>query len=147
MSYLKYLRNVIILESISFVLPISIISWTPNKVVNTMFNYSIKTNIEFYKMHFIFSDGLLTARLGSILLEEFDANALEIPVAKAIYHPDYDPYTLTNDIAVLKLAQKAVYSDFIRPACLPEQRESPDSTSTCFSTGFGTISKYSTLSL
>ena len=97
-------------------------------------------------MHFTFSGAeVYTVRLGSILREAFDANALEIPVIKAITHPDYDPGTLINDIAVLKLAQKVVYSDYIRPACLPEQRKSPDSTSTCFSTGYGTISKYSTL--
>ena len=102
----------------------------------------------FYQVHCIFSNQffsdniVVSVRLGSTLRQGYDVNALEIPVAKTISHPDYDDTKLFSDIAMLKLAHKAVYSDFIRPACLPEQRESPDSTSTCYSTGFGAISKY-----
>ena len=89
----------------------------------------------------LFSGKEMMVRMGSVLREGYDPNAIELPVAKVIAHPRFEWYTLDNDIAMLKLAQKAAYSDHIRPACLPEQREFPDSTSTCYTTGFGTISK------
>ena len=68
-------------------------------------------------------------------------NAIEIPVSRTILHPNYDNFNLANDIALLKLSQKVSFTDYIRPACLPEQRDRPDSTANCYVSGFGTISK------
>lgn len=46
---------------------------------------------------------------------------IDIAVEKTIPHPDYNPASRNqvNDIALLRLAQNVVYSDFIRPICLP----------------------------
>ncbi|RMZ99680.1 seminal fluid, partial [Brachionus plicatilis] len=34
-------------------------------------------------------------------------------------HPDFDPITLINDISVIKLEKKALFSSKIQPACIP----------------------------
>lgn len=35
-------------------------------------------------------------------------------------HPDYNPATHANDIAILRLKRPTIYSSFIRPICLPK---------------------------
>lgn len=35
-------------------------------------------------------------------------------------HPDYDPATHANDIAIVRLNRPTVYNSFIRPICLPK---------------------------
>uniref|UniRef100_A0AAY4EBS0 Vitamin K-dependent protein C n=1 Tax=Denticeps clupeoides TaxID=299321 RepID=A0AAY4EBS0_9TELE len=37
----------------------------------------------------------------------------------AIAHPDYDPVTVDNDIALLRLSSPAPFTQYILPACLP----------------------------
>ncbi|XP_057717317.1 serine protease 33-like [Corythoichthys intestinalis] len=41
-------------------------------------------------------------------------------VAKVIRHPDYDPTTFKNDVALLLLSTPVIYTDFIKPVCLAE---------------------------
>lgn len=45
---------------------------------------------------------------------------MDIPVARIIYHQKYGREGLfSNDIALIRLAQSAPYTDYIRPICLP----------------------------
>lgn len=46
---------------------------------------------------------------------------VDVAIEKEIVHDDYDHSAKKNDIAVLRLARKVVYSHFIKPICLPMQ--------------------------
>jgi len=56
-------------------------------------------------------------------------------------HPNYDP-GLTNDIALLKLANPVKVTDHISPVCLPttQDEELPTAGTNLFSTGWGRVS-------
>lgn len=45
--------------------------------------------------------------------EQFIAPAVIIP------HPDYDRYTINNDIMLIKLAEPAKFDDYVQPIALP----------------------------
>ena len=60
----------------------------------------------------------------------------EIPVAQVIYHPNFNPTTLHNDIAILKLASPIAYNAHINSACLPETRQR-FSGNRCYLSGWG----------
>ncbi|XP_044298088.1 transmembrane protease serine 2 [Varanus komodoensis] len=40
-------------------------------------------------------------------------------VARIISHPNYDPATKNNDVALMKLQSPLLFNEFIRPVCLP----------------------------
>lgn len=46
---------------------------------------------------------------------------VDIPIELKIPHENYDPQASNqhNDIALLRLAQRVTYTDFIKPICLP----------------------------
>lgn len=44
---------------------------------------------------------------------------VDVSVEEQIVHPDYNVRRRHNDIALLRLAKRIVYSDFIKPICLP----------------------------
>lgn len=53
----------------------------------------------------------------------------------AIVHPDYSSTTFDNDIALLKLKEKIVFTDFVQPICLhQEDMKEPDNA---YATGWG----------
>ncbi|XP_029931010.1 vitamin K-dependent protein C [Myripristis murdjan] len=58
-------------------------------------------------------------RLGDY--ERFKAEGTEVtlPVAQTFQHPDYNSHTVDNDIALLRLASPAPFSEYIVPVCLP----------------------------
>ncbi|XP_075057855.1 vitamin K-dependent protein C-like [Mixophyes fleayi] len=59
-----------------------------------------------------------------VRLGEYDRRTLEeteqqIYVSRIIRHPEYNPKTIDNDIALLRLYQPAVYNKYVLPICLP----------------------------
>ncbi|XP_053946957.1 serine protease easter-like isoform X2 [Anastrepha ludens] len=46
---------------------------------------------------------------------------IDVPVELAIPHPKYDPLSINqiNDIALLRLKETVIFTDFVRPICLP----------------------------
>lgn len=44
-------------------------------------------------------------------------------ISKTIEHPDYKTSSHYNDIALVKLERKIIFNEFIRPACLPNRKE------------------------
>lgn len=50
-----------------------------------------------------------------------EGTEMTLPVKQPIAHPQYNPFTVDNDIALLRLAAPAKFSTYILPACLPSQ--------------------------
>ncbi|XP_033121970.1 uncharacterized protein LOC117120977, partial [Anneissia japonica] len=63
----------------------------------------------------------------------------EVGVAEALPHPDYDDYTLANDIALLRLERPVSYSAFIQPICFGEDFAVGTE---CVSAGWGQLYEY-----
>ena len=45
----------------------------------------------------------------------------DLEIAEKILHPGWDPDTLENDLAVVKLARPVTYSRDVMPVCLPDR--------------------------
>ncbi|XP_016350464.1 vitamin K-dependent protein C [Sinocyclocheilus anshuiensis] len=62
-----------------------------------------------------------SVRLGDYDLFRIEGTEMTLPVKQPIAHPQYNPFTVDNDIALLRLATPAKFSIYILPACLPTQ--------------------------
>ncbi|XP_071379198.1 vitamin K-dependent protein C [Centroberyx affinis] len=58
-------------------------------------------------------------RLGDYERYKTEGSEVTLPVAKVFQHPDYNSRTVDNDIALLRLASPAPFSEYIVPVCLP----------------------------
>ena len=58
-------------------------------------------------------------RLGEYDFNEVSDTRRDFAVEKIFMHESYERKTYTNDISLLKLKQKATFTDFIWPICLP----------------------------
>ncbi|XP_043661933.1 chymotrypsin-like protease CTRL-1 [Drosophila teissieri] len=79
----------------------------------------ISHNLILTAAHCITSNTPLVARLGEFMgtVEEYPLPVLH-DVRESSKHPYFDMITHANDIAVLELATKVVYTDNIRPICI-----------------------------
>ncbi|XP_016404387.1 vitamin K-dependent protein C-like [Sinocyclocheilus rhinocerous] len=62
-----------------------------------------------------------SVRLGDYDLFRIEGTEMTLPVKQPIAHPQYNHFTVDNDIALLRLATPAKFSTYILPACLPTQ--------------------------
>jgi len=77
-----------------------------------------------------------------VVVGEYDRTKNEgtedtIAVEKIFRHPGWSPYTLENDITLLKLSRPAIFNKYVMPACLPTT--DPKVGSDCYITGWGKI--------
>lgn len=56
---------------------------------------------------------------------------------QVISHPNYNPYTYDNDIALMELDSPLTYSDYIRPVCLPAPQHDFPVGNSVWITGWG----------
>lgn len=61
----------------------------------------------------------VTVRLGEHDLKLTGDGEIDVGVERIIVHPNFQPKTFKNDIALIKLDRKIVFNDTIEPACLP----------------------------
>ncbi|CAG5131063.1 unnamed protein product, partial [Candidula unifasciata] len=61
----------------------------------------------------------------------------QFQVINVITHPSHDPGNKVNDIAVLTIGQDLVFSDCIKPLCLPEEGSDPKHADFCVVAGWG----------
>jgi len=82
-------------------------------------------------------------RLGVVVGEhdrtkpETPASAKTHKVKRVVMHPKYSRRTLSNDIALLELAEDVTFNDYVKPVCLPEKEIPVESF--CYITGWGKI--------
>ena len=74
-------------------------------------------------------------RLGEHHIGYKDGPEQFIAPAVIIRHPDYDRYTINNDLMLIKLAEPAKFDDYIQPIALPSSC-APAGTQ-CLVTGWG----------
>ena len=65
------------------------------------------------------SVGRWKAIVGKHNIEKTDSQEQKLSVQKIFIHPSYDSDTVANDLAILVLESKIIYSDYIKPVCLP----------------------------
>ncbi len=56
--------------------------------------------------------------LGVHLQSQMSPSQLDLFAEEWLPHPDYNPYNVNNDIALIKLSQEVTFSDHISPICL-----------------------------
>jgi len=89
-------------------------------------------------------EAMLWARIGDTSLDTDKEveGAFTIKVGDIIYHPEFNPDTLENDITILVLKRKVPIKRYpnIKPACLPTRGSSP--TGIGYISGWGTMHNY-----
>jgi len=75
--------------------------------------------------------GITIARIGDLDVSNTNdgASHVDINIAQSIQHPNWNPNTNANDIAILKLSSQVTYTENIKAACLPEGYKSKVLTS------------------
>ncbi|MBN3288650.1 CTR2 protein, partial [Polyodon spathula] len=67
-----------------------------------------------------------------------DSEAIQImKVAKVITHPEWNPYTINNDISLVKLTAPVTFNARVAPVCLPSASDDFPGGSLCVTTGWG----------
>jgi len=87
---------------------------------------------------------MLKVRLGAILANDSDPDAVFASVSRVIPYPNYvyDELNLIGDIGLLKLASPVTFTDTILPICLPSPDVDANQFKVCVDTGFGSIKSY-----
>jgi len=86
-----------------------------------------------------FKPNEITVRLGEYDFNEVSDTRRDFAVEKIFMHEGYERKTYTNDISLLKLTQKATFTNFIWPICLPPNSRVLEGQ-TASVTGWGTTS-------
>ncbi|XP_036421539.1 chymotrypsinogen 2-like isoform X2 [Colossoma macropomum] len=73
--------------------------------------------------------------LGAQYLSSNAQSIQTLPVAKVFTSPTYNPSTLSNDIALIKLASPAQLSNNVSPVCLPETSDNFPPGTSCVTSG------------
>lgn len=68
-------------------------------------------------------------------MNDIDEHSRVVPIIKVLPHPDFNTRSKHNDIALLKMSHKIYFNVYIRPACLPFDRNLE--WSMAIATGFG----------
>jgi len=68
-----------------------------------------------------------------------------IGLEKIIVHKGYNPATLNNDIALLKLDRPAPFGTYVGTACLPDQDDDVPVGTECTITGWGKIERFGSM--
>ena len=63
--------------------------------------------------------GRWKAIVGKHNIGKTDSQEQKLSIQKILIHPSYDSDTVANDLAILVLESKIIYSDYIKPVCLP----------------------------
>ncbi|MGH0114572.1 UNVERIFIED_CONTAM: hypothetical protein FKN15_022045 [Acipenser sinensis] len=74
-----------------------------------------------------------------------DSEAVQImTVAAVITHPEWNPYTINNDISLVKLTAPVSFNARVAPVCLPSASDDFQGGSLCVTSGWG-LTRYNAL--
>ncbi|XP_063079933.1 IgGFc-binding protein-like [Engraulis encrasicolus] len=82
-----------------------------------------------------------TVRLGVKDLDISSANELTNTLTEVIVHPEYDDWTLDNDIALLQMSTPVTFNDYISPVCLADSNSVFHNGTASWATGWGDINE------
>ncbi|XP_029587291.1 trypsin-3 [Salmo trutta] len=77
----------------------------------------------------------IQVRLGEHNIEQNEVTEQWIDSAKLIKHPNYDSYTLDNDIMLIKLSKPATLNSYVQTVALPSR--CPKADENCLVSGWG----------
>ncbi|XP_062294402.1 prostasin-like [Scomber scombrus] len=77
--------------------------------------------------------------LGRETQQGVNSNEVSRSVSQIIKHPNYDPNTNDNDIALLQLASSVTFTDYIKPVCLASSGSTYAAGTNTWVTGWGDI--------
>ncbi|KAM6913335.1 trypsin-like [Lycodopsis pacificus] len=83
--------------------------------------------------------GRVTVYLGRDTQQLLNFNEESRTLSQVIRHPNYNPRTNDNDIALLRLSSPVTFTDYIRPVCLAADGSTFAGGTSCWVTGWGTI--------
>ncbi|XP_069764926.1 acrosin-like isoform X3 [Narcine bancroftii] len=72
-------------------------------------------------------------------ISRFSKNTYARPVAEVIKHENYNPDTEANDIALIKVTNPIVFTNYIQPVCLQNQRLDIAELKPCVTAGWGMV--------
>ncbi|XP_072921416.1 chymotrypsin-like elastase family member 2A [Hemitrygon akajei] len=70
-------------------------------------------------------------------MSRFSKDSYARPVADVIKHENYNPDTESNDIALIKVTDPIVFTDYVQPVCLQNQRLDIAELKPCVTAGWG----------
>ncbi|WAQ95847.1 CORIN-like protein, partial [Mya arenaria] len=79
----------------------------------------------------------LLLRAGQPRRDTFSAYTQELYPAELILHPGYNPHTVANDIALIRLHNHIRFNDHVRPTCLPSSERKLPIGTRCTVLGWG----------
>ncbi|XP_061556244.1 transmembrane protease serine 9-like [Phycodurus eques] len=89
--------------------------------------------------HCFRSTRAVTAFLGRQRQQGSNPNEVSRRVTETIPHPDYNPATFDNDVALLRLSSPVTFDNFVRPVCLAAAPSSFFTGIASWVTGWGSI--------
>ncbi|XP_017090221.3 mast cell protease 1A-like [Drosophila bipectinata] len=90
--------------------------------------------------HYLSDEKQYIVRLGEYNRDIYDDEAVDYDVIKSFTHAYFNKDTHENDIAMLLLERRVVYTDYIQPICVvldPGQKQAVDAASSLRAVGWG----------
>lgn len=75
-------------------------------------------------------------RRGSTLLSPYEQLRT---ISRIVIHPGYVDAGFVNDISLLQMESAVIFSDYVRPICLPTASVNPKDGSLCTVVGWGQL--------
>ncbi|XP_041059061.1 acrosin-like [Carcharodon carcharias] len=72
-------------------------------------------------------------------ISRFSKDTYARPVAEVIKHENYNPDTESNDIALIKVTDPIVFTDYVQPVCLQYQKLDIAELKPCVTAGWGMV--------
>uniref|UniRef100_A0A4W3H314 Peptidase S1 domain-containing protein n=1 Tax=Callorhinchus milii TaxID=7868 RepID=A0A4W3H314_CALMI len=73
------------------------------------------------------------------VLSKFSPNTYARPVKEIIKHENYNPDTESNDIALIKVSEPVIFTNYVQPVCLQYEKLDIAELKPCVAVGWGLI--------